>query len=239
MSLDKIFGLYTLGFLGVTVLIGIGEMAFGLFSNQMDRLDLHGAVAADLRVHRHRDPDVESRPVLRGRPRGARALQRHGHRLGLDVGRLVHLDGRRALGAGLRRPRLRHGLDGRLPPPRRLPRPLPPAVRRVHDSRLPRARATAATRRGMVGVVGAVACSLHLPHRPGDGRRPDRRALHRHRLQRRRLRRPHRRALLLGAGRDEVGDLDPGRPVHHPDHVLPGAGGVPVVDSCSRSRSPS
>ena len=30
MSLDKIFGLYTLGFLGVTILIGIGEMAFGL-----------------------------------------------------------------------------------------------------------------------------------------------------------------------------------------------------------------
>ncbi|MGH7331468.1 MAG: sodium:solute symporter family protein [Candidatus Rokuibacteriota bacterium] len=34
MSLDKIFGLYTLGFLGVTVLIGIGE-GIGLFSNQM------------------------------------------------------------------------------------------------------------------------------------------------------------------------------------------------------------
>ena len=30
MSLDKIFGLYTVGFLGVTVLIGIGEIAFGL-----------------------------------------------------------------------------------------------------------------------------------------------------------------------------------------------------------------
>jgi cation/acetate symporter len=30
MSLDRIFGLYTIGFLGVTVLIGIAEMAFGL-----------------------------------------------------------------------------------------------------------------------------------------------------------------------------------------------------------------
>src|SRR5512147_381896 len=30
MSLDKIFGLYTIGFLGVTILIGIAEMAFGL-----------------------------------------------------------------------------------------------------------------------------------------------------------------------------------------------------------------
>ena len=34
MSLQKIFTLYTIGFLGVTVLIGIGE-AIGLFSNQM------------------------------------------------------------------------------------------------------------------------------------------------------------------------------------------------------------
>ena len=34
LSLEKIFGLYTVGFLGVTVLIGIGE-AMGLFSNQM------------------------------------------------------------------------------------------------------------------------------------------------------------------------------------------------------------
>ena len=34
MSLDKIFGLYTICFLGVTVLIGIGEW-LGLFSNQM------------------------------------------------------------------------------------------------------------------------------------------------------------------------------------------------------------
>ncbi|HEX2500855.1 MAG TPA: sodium:solute symporter family protein [Methylomirabilota bacterium] len=34
ISLEKIFGLYTVGFLGVTVLIGIGE-AIGLFSNQM------------------------------------------------------------------------------------------------------------------------------------------------------------------------------------------------------------
>jgi cation/acetate symporter len=34
LSLEKIFGLYTVGFLGVTVLIGIGE-AIGLFSNQM------------------------------------------------------------------------------------------------------------------------------------------------------------------------------------------------------------
>ena len=34
MSLEKIFGLYTVGFLGVTIVIGIGE-AIGLFSNQM------------------------------------------------------------------------------------------------------------------------------------------------------------------------------------------------------------
>ena len=33
MSLERIFGLYTIGFLGVTILIGIE--AIGLFSNQM------------------------------------------------------------------------------------------------------------------------------------------------------------------------------------------------------------
>ena len=44
MSLDKIFGLYTVGFLGVTVLIGIGE-ATRPVQQPDDRLDLHGAVA--------------------------------------------------------------------------------------------------------------------------------------------------------------------------------------------------
>ncbi len=34
LSLEKIFGYYTVGFLGITILIGIGE-AIGLFSNQM------------------------------------------------------------------------------------------------------------------------------------------------------------------------------------------------------------
>ena len=49
----------------------------------------------------------------------------------------------------------------------------------------------------------------------------------------------HRRAVLLGARRDEVGHVDPGRAVHHPDRLLPGPRRVPVVDSSSRSRSPS
>ena len=30
MSLAKIFGLYTIGFLGITILIGIAEVLFGL-----------------------------------------------------------------------------------------------------------------------------------------------------------------------------------------------------------------
>src|SRR5437867_5301997 len=34
MSLDKIFGIYTVSFLGITILIGVGERV-GLFSNQM------------------------------------------------------------------------------------------------------------------------------------------------------------------------------------------------------------
>ena len=52
MTLDKIFGLYTLGFLLVTILIGIAELAFGLPSKWIG-WDLHGAVAGYLRLHWH------------------------------------------------------------------------------------------------------------------------------------------------------------------------------------------
>ena len=44
MSLDRIFGLYTIVFLGVTILIGIGEGARAV-QQPDDRLDLHGALA--------------------------------------------------------------------------------------------------------------------------------------------------------------------------------------------------
>ena len=57
MTLDKIFGLYTLGFLLVTILIGIAELAFA--AEQMDWLDLHGAVAGYLRLHWHHHTHVQ------------------------------------------------------------------------------------------------------------------------------------------------------------------------------------
>ena len=185
MSLDKIFGLYTILFLGITILIGIGETARAV-QQPDDRLALHGPVAGHLRRDRRAHPHLQSRPVLRGRPQRPRLLQRHGHRLGLDVGGLVHLDGRRPLRAGLLGPGLRHGLDRRLPPARGVPRPLPAPVRRLHDPGLPgralRRQHGAGHRRGRGHRVLA-----DVSHRPGHRRRVHRGPLHRHRLQRRRL----------------------------------------------------
>ena len=235
MNLNKVFGLYTVGFLVVTILIGIAEAVFQL-PNRYHRLDLHGSLDGHLPAHRHRDPHLRRRPVLRGRPRRPRPLQRHGHRVRLDVGGLLHLHGRRALGAGLLGPGLRHGLDRRLPAPRRLPRPLPAPVRPVHHPRLPgrplQRQHPAHHRRGG-GHHGVV----HLPHRAGDRRRPHRLPLHRPRVQRGLLRGAHRRALLLGARRHEGGDLDAGGPVHHPHHLLPGAGGGAVVEDLHHPRA--
>ena len=44
MSLDKIFGIYTVLFLAVTILIGIARDLLRP-AEQVDRLDLHGPVA--------------------------------------------------------------------------------------------------------------------------------------------------------------------------------------------------
>ena len=81
----------------------------------------------------------------------------------------------------------------------------------------------------IIGVVGADRVLLHLPHRAGDRGRAHRLPVHRARLQRRGVRRAPGRAVLLGARRDEVGDVDPGGPVHHPDHLVPGSGRVPLL----------
>ena len=58
MSLAKIFTYYTIGFLGVTILIGIAEQLFGL-PPQLDWLDLHGLVAGYLYCYRHRHPHLQ------------------------------------------------------------------------------------------------------------------------------------------------------------------------------------
>ena len=52
MSLAKIFGLYTICFLGVTILIGIAEQLFGL-SPQWIGWIFMGLSLGHLRRHRH------------------------------------------------------------------------------------------------------------------------------------------------------------------------------------------
>ena len=199
MSLDKIFGLYTVVFLGVTILIGIARERFrpartgGSAGSSWGCRSLIYVVIGIITRTSNADQYYVAGP------RRARLLQRHGHRLGLDVRGVVHLHGRRALRPGLRGPGLRDGLDGRLSAARRLPRPLPAPVRRLHHPGLPRRPLRRKRRAASIGRRRRHRLLLHLSHRPGDGRRPDRLPLHRPRLQRRRLRRAARRALLLGA----------------------------------------
>ena len=163
--------------------------AIGLFSNQMIGwifMALSLAIYVMIGVlTRTSNPDQY---YVAGRGR-ARGLQRHGHRFGLDVGRVVHLDGRGCsrrsgfVGLGLR-----HGVDRRLPPARRLPGPVPPAVRGVHDPGFP-GRPLRRQHPAHHRAWSAPSLLVHLPDRPGDGRRPHRGPLHRHRLQHRGVRR--------------------------------------------------
>ena len=234
MSLDKIFGLYTICFLGVTVLIGIGER-MGLFSNQMIGwifMALSLAIYVIIGVlTRTSNPDqyyVAGRGVpsiYNGMATGSDWMSAASF---ISMAGLISALGFFGLGYVM-------GWTGGYLLARRAPGPVPPPVRRLYHPRLsgrPLRREHRARRRCGRGHRLLV----HLPHRPGHGRRPHRRPLHRHRLQHRRVRRSRRRALLLGARGHEVGHLDPGGPVHHPDHFLPGAGRVHVVDALLRFR---
>ena len=58
-------------------------------------------------------------------------------------------------------------------------------------------------------------------------------------FQHRRLRRPDRRALLLGAWRHEIGHVDSGCPVYHPDRFVPGSGRLSVLSAFRDCRSPN
>ena len=238
MSLDKIFGLYTIGFLGVTVLIGIGGGASAC-PNQMDRLDLHGAVARASTSSSASSPGrrmptstmspggacppsttawppapTGCRPPRSSRWRGALSAQGF-----VGLGYVMGWTGGYLLLAVFLGPYLRQFGAYTIP-----------------DFLGARYGGNAAR---IVGVVGAIACSFTYLIAQVTGVGPHRRPLHRARLQHRRLRRPARRAVLLGARRHALGHLDPGRPVHHPDHFVPGPGRVPVVDDLHASRFPS
>ncbi len=105
---------------------------------QLDRLHLPAGHGRPLRRHRHHEPHVGRRGVLRCGPACAGAVQRHGDRRRLDERRVVHRHGRHAVPHRLRRTRVRHGLDRRLLPRRAVPGAVPAQVRPVHDPGLSR-----------------------------------------------------------------------------------------------------
>ncbi len=196
----------------------------------VDRLRLPAGDGRPLRRHRRHEPHLRRRRVLRRRPAGAGAVQRHGDGRGLDERRVVHRHGGNALPDRLRRTRVRHGLDRRLLPGRAVPGAVPAQVRAVHDPGLPRR-------------------ALRRPH-PADGRhlRRDpvlvhlrggadlRRRAHHDAADRRTVRDRHfprtrRHSGVLVPGRDARGDVDAGRAVHHPDHRLHDPGDLAVGEA--------
>ena len=228
MSLDKIFGLYTIGFLGVTILIGIGEAA-GLFSNQMIGWIF---MALSLLIYvfigiltRTSNPDqyyVAGRgvpAVYNGMATGSDWMSAASF---ISMGGALSAQGFAGLAYVM-------GWTGGY---LLLAVFLGPYLRQFGAYTIPdflgaRYGGNAAR---IIGVIAAIACSFTYLIAQVTGVGPHRRPVPRARLQHRRLRRPARRAVLLGPRRDALGDLDPGRAVHHPDHFLPRPRRVPVVD---------
>ncbi len=227
MSLDKIFGLYTVSFLAVTILIGIGELAFGLPNRWIGwifmALSLVIYVVIGV-VTRTSNPDqyyVAGRGVpafYNGMATGSDWMSAASF---ISMGGALSAQGFAGLAYVM-------GWTGGY---LLLAVFLGPYLRQFGAYTIPDflgARYGGNVRPPHRGRRGD-RLLLHLSDRAGHRRRPDRLALHRPRLQRRRLRRPARRAVLLGAGRHALGHVDPGGAVHHPDHLLPGPGRVSVL----------
>ena len=193
----------------------------------LDRLRLPAGDGGTLRRHRDHEPHLRRRRVLRRRTARSGAVQRHGDRRGLDERSVVHRDGRHAVPDGLRRPRVRHGLDRRLLPGRAVPGAVPAQVRPVHDSRLPRRalrRPHSAHGRHLRGDPVLV----HLRGGADLRRRPHHHAPDRRAVRDRDFPGPRRHPGLLVPGRDARGDVDAGGAVHHPDHRLHDPGHLAV-----------
>ncbi len=136
MSLGKIFGLYTVCFLGVTILIGLAEQFLGLSPQWIGWIFMGLSLGIYIVIGiitRTSNPDQY---YVAGR--GVPAVY-NGMATGSDwmSAASFHIDGRRAFRPRIRRSCIRDGLDRRLSFARRLPRSLPSSIRRLHDSRLP------------------------------------------------------------------------------------------------------
>ena len=94
-QLNKVYGLYTGGFIAFVLVLGRAR-ADGP-AKTLDRLHLPVGHHRPVCRHRHHEPNHGRGRVLRRRPTRARRLQRHGHRRRLDVRGVVHRHGRHAV----------------------------------------------------------------------------------------------------------------------------------------------
>ena len=233
-NLGKIYRGYTGGFIVFTHILAILEQM-----GVPNKIIGYCFVIADdrrLRLYRHPVAHDGSVRVLRRRPQGAGVVQRHGHRRRLDERRLVHLDGRRPLSRRLQRPGLRAGLDRRLRAGRAsCSRPIC-ASSASSPCPTSSARATRATSPRLCGVIVLFCGSftyivaqcfgigIITSRFLGIGFEVASSSACRH-------------PGVLDAGRHAGGDLDPGGPVHHPDHLLPRAGDL-ALDAEVRHADP-
>ena len=227
MSLDKIFGIYTLGFLGTTILIGIGEIAFGLPNRWIGWIFMALSLAIYVVIGvltRTSNPDqyyVAGRGVpsiYNGMATGSDWMSAASF---ISMGGALSAQGFAGLAYVM-------GWTGGY---LLLAVFLGPYLRQFGAYTIPDflgARFGGNFPR-IIGVIAAIACSFTylIAQVTGVGL-----------IVARFIGidfnigvfiGPAGRPLLLGAGRDEVGDLDPGGPVHHPDHLVPGARGVPLL----------
>ena len=131
-----------------------------------------------VRGHRHHEPHVGRRRVLRGRPTRTGVLQRHGDRRRLDERGVVYRHGRNALSLRLRRTFVRDGLDRRLLPGGVLAGSVPAQVRPVHDPGFSR-RALRRQHRALDRHHFRDHLLVRLRRRADLRRRPDHESLHR------------------------------------------------------------
>ena len=223
-SLDRIFGLYTVLFLGTTVLIGIGERV-GLFSNQMIGWLFMAHVAGHLRRDRRRSRGRRTPTSTTWPGRNVPAFY-NGMATGSDwmsAASFISMAGALSVQGFSGLAYVMGWTGGYL----LLAVFLGPYLRQFGAYTIPDflgARYGGNMAR-IIGVVAAIACSLMylIAQVTGVGF-----------IVARFIGidfnvgvfvGPARRAVLLGARRHEVGDVDPGRPVHHPDHSYL----VPVV----------
>ena len=196
----------------------------------VDRLHLPDGDRRPVRGHRHHEPHLRRGRVLRRRPARAGVVQRHGDRRGLDERGVVHRHGRHAVPDGLRRARVRDGLDRRLLPGRAVPRAVPAQVRPVHDSGLSR-RALRRPHPARRRHLRRDPVLVHLRGRADLRRRPHHHPPDRRLVRARHFPGPGRHPGVLVPGRHARGDLDAGGAVHHPDHRLHDPGGLAVGEA--------